>query len=270
MLVTFGFIVIVFNIISKIGGKQLKNRTNLQKFGALYSLTQYSTLKGRARIPQFYIIIFLLQRLLYSLLILFAYKSPKLQQILNILVHTITFLITIIIRPYSIKQMIGAMVYFFDFVGLIIFATLPLYLTPNANADRIGIVHIFLLVGVFVVAWIAIMVSNIYQIYRKYYPKKRKRIRIRRRSRGRIDQLPGGDEGRRIARERLKEVGKKHLKEEEEARAKQREVEWRRLQNNNYKEYIEAKRTFNGPVPLYVERGIEERIRAHKKKWEKL
>ena len=77
-----------------------------------------------------------------------------------------------IARPYSLQTLIGVMVYIFDFVALVIFATLPLYFKPNVNADTIGLVHIYLIVITFALSWLVIITKILFQIYQKFYPKK--------------------------------------------------------------------------------------------------
>ena len=58
-----------------------------------------------------------------------------------------------------------------------------------------------------------------------------------------------------------------HLREEESVLTKQRQKEWRRVQEINNKEKAEARERFNGPVPLEIEIRREQRIAAHRRKW---
>ena len=167
MLISFGFIVLIINILSNISNK-LNNESNMQKFGSLYSDTDFVKYESRKKIAHFYIIVFLLRRLFYSWIIIFLYEWPLMQQILNISVHSILLLYDLFMQPYSFKKIIGIMIYSFDFIAVVIFATLPVYLSPNSHAEDIGRFHIYLIVATFVISWITIVAINIINIYQKY------------------------------------------------------------------------------------------------------
>ena len=167
MILAIGFIVLITNIISNLG-KTIKNKENIQKFGILYGETNYLKHQGRRQLSQFFINIFLLRRLCYALIILFLTKFPKTQQIINIAIHSITFLYGIIMRPFSMRNILGLLIYFLDFVAFVIFVTLPLYLKPNDNANIIGRFHIYLITVTFALSWIAVICSILQEIYIKY------------------------------------------------------------------------------------------------------
>ena len=169
MLLSCGYMVIVLNLLSRLG-KNLKQEKNINKFGVLYQDTNYQTQENRKRLPQYYIIVFLMRRFLYILIILFIYKYPILQQICNITLHSLTFLYDIIMRPFPLG-IIGLLIYFFDFILAIIFGTLPLYMVYINHAEGIGRVHIYILIVAIVLSWIIIICINIRTIYRKFHKR---------------------------------------------------------------------------------------------------
>ena len=130
-----------------------------------------------------------------------------------------------------------------------------------------------MIVGVFVLSWITIIIINIIHIYRKYHPRSKKSEieesippPVAQES-GRRGQNAQRREIRKLTLERVKKAGKQYLQEIENTKARQRQLEWRTLQNLNNRENTEARRSSNGQVPLAVELRREERIRAHHKKW---
>ena len=165
VLLTTGYIVLVLNIISNIGSK-LGKEYNIERFGSIYSDTNYQNYENEYRIPQFYIIIFLSRRLLYILIILLCPKIPIAQQALNIYLHTLTFVYDIIMKPYTFSTVLGKLIYFLDLITVIIFGTLPLYMSEGKNqADLIGRIHIYILIFTIGISWIIIIVMNIKTLY---------------------------------------------------------------------------------------------------------
>ena len=158
--------VAVLNIISRLG-KNLKKEKNMKRFGVLYGDTNYQTKEKRQYLPQYYILVFLMRRFLYVLIILFIFKYPILQQACNITLHTLTFIYDIIMRPFPIG-VVGMLIYFFDFILVIIFGSLPLYMAFSNYAEDIGRVHIYLLIVTIILSWIIIFCVNIRTIYRKF------------------------------------------------------------------------------------------------------
>ena len=157
----------------------MKKEKNIRKFGVLYGETNYLKHKGRKNVSQFFMSIFLLRRLSYTLVILFIYKWPNTQQIVNITVHGVALIYELINRPYSMRTLLGILIYFLDFVAFIIFATLPLYLNPSNNADKIGRFHIYLIVITFGLSWIAVIYEILHELYIRYKkPTERVKINI--------------------------------------------------------------------------------------------
>ena len=177
MFITFGFIALVLNIISNISGQL--NRTKIkQKFGCLYADTNYNNEEKKHLLPQFYHLVFLGRRFLYILVILGIYKIPILQQVCNISIHALTFLYDIKLRPYE-ANILGLLIYCFDFIVLVIFATLPLYMVYPNKAEIIGKVHIYILIATIALSWIIIISINIRVIYNKFKKKSKKKKMVR-------------------------------------------------------------------------------------------
>ena len=148
-------------------GKKLEEEDNLQRFGCLYADTNYKSHERRRRIPQYIIIIFLLRRFLYILIILFLYKRPTLQQISNVAIHLIVFLYDLLMRPYPFN-IIGILIYAFDFCLAGLFGSLPLYMLYPNQSDAIGRIHIYILIVTFGISWTVIIGLNIRTIHRKF------------------------------------------------------------------------------------------------------
>ena len=170
MLISTGIFVLFLNIISNIGGR-LKMKKNIQRFGTFYEHTNYKSLENRKRLPHFYINIFLLRRLLYVLIILFLYEYPLIQQIMNIIIHTLAFLYDLKMHPYPIN-VLGLLTYFLNFVVAVIFASLPVYLKPRPFNQTLGRIHIYILIATFILSWMIIIGMNIFEIYKKYKNRK--------------------------------------------------------------------------------------------------
>ena len=148
-------------------GDNLDTEENLQKFGCLYSDTNYKIEEKRRGIPQYTIIIFLLRRFLYILIILFIYRMPNLQQISNVTIHLMVFIYDLHLRPYPFN-LIGLLIYSFDFCLAGLFASLPLYMIFPSHSDAIGRIHIYMLIVIFGISWMVIVGLNIRTIYRKF------------------------------------------------------------------------------------------------------
>ena len=170
MLISTGVIVIFLNVISNIK-YQLKNPEIMKKFGGLYEDTNYSKKSQRIRLAQFYIIIFLLRRLCYALIVIFLAEHQLLQQIMNISIHTMAFLYDIIMKPYSMKTVLGLLIYTFDFIAMIIFASLPMYMNITTYSEQAGRIHIYIIIATCGISWIiivVIMVLRLCLLYKNY------------------------------------------------------------------------------------------------------
>ena len=174
ILLSSGYIVLVLNLISRMG-KGLKKEENQQKFGAIYADTNYKKHKERRNMKQYYIIVFLGRRLGYVLIILFLWRMPIVQQCFNIFLHTLTFIYDVLMRPHGIT-LLGIMIYFYDFILLLFFATLPLYMKFVDNAEFIGRIHIYSLIATLILSWIIIIIVNIRIIYLKFRKPKQSEI----------------------------------------------------------------------------------------------
>ena len=166
MILSFSYLGIVFNIISGIG-RRLSRECNLQRYGSLYSDTNYKSHIQRTRLAQYYIIIYLTRRLLYVLLIIFLYKAPIIQQVCNIALHASTFVYSILMKPYAFN-LLGIIIYFFNFMIFLIQASLPLYMIYPDSASHVGRVQIYIITGVIGISWIVIFSMNFKSIYLKY------------------------------------------------------------------------------------------------------
>ena len=89
-------------------------------------------------------------------------------------------------KPYFIKTVLGLLIYFFDFIIVVIFSTLPLYLKPNADADKIGRFHIYTIIGTFAASWLIIAWMIFLVLYRKF--RKAKIISEETKERSRIER----------------------------------------------------------------------------------
>ena len=165
MLLSCGYIVLVLNIISKLG-RELKTERNISRFGTIYEDTNYQKHKNRMRLTQYYLIVFLGRRLLYVLIILLLYEVPIVQQSFNIAIHTFTFIYDITMRPFQFN-LLGTLIYFYDLILAIIFGSIPLYMVYPDNADQIGRAHIYLMIVVISISWVTIIGTCIYTIYKK-------------------------------------------------------------------------------------------------------
>ena len=177
MIISVGMIVVFLNVISNIV-KNLENPNLVQSLGTLYADTNYLGDTQRIKLAQFHIIVFLLRRLLYALIIIFLYKHPLFQQILNIAIHSLTFGYDLFMKPYSMKTMLGLLIYFFDFIAFAIFASLPVYLTPTSYSEQLGRIHIYIIVATCGISWIVIIfmsILNLYIQYKAYNTEERKR-----------------------------------------------------------------------------------------------
>ena len=145
----------------------LEKEENLQKFGCLYSETNYKSHEKRSRIPQYITIIFLMRRFLFVLVILFIYKEPILQQISNVTIHLIVFIYDMLMRPYPFN-LIGILIYSFDFCLAGLFVSLPLYMIFPNHSDAIGRIHIYILIVIFGLSWVVIVGLNARTIYRQF------------------------------------------------------------------------------------------------------
>ena len=147
-------------------------------FGSLYADTNYSKLKDRRKLPHFRIIVFLFRRLFYVLIIIFLYKYPKLQQSCNIIIHFLILFYDIMMKPYKVKSVLGLLIYFFDFIAVLIFSTLPVYLTPTTNAETYGKWHIYIIIATIAISWLIIIcinVNTVYKAYKKYKSEDKER-----------------------------------------------------------------------------------------------
>ena len=160
------FVILVLNLISVLG-KDLGKEHNLKKYGAIYSETNYKKHTQRKALNQYYIIIFLMRRLFYVFIILFIYKYPIMQQCFNIGLHTLTFIYDLIMRPYGCT-LLGIMIYFYDFILVLIVGSLPLYMKFADHADYIGRIHIYILVSTLILSWLVIIGVNIRVLYLKF------------------------------------------------------------------------------------------------------
>ena len=106
-----------------------------------------------------------MRRFLYIFIILFLFKWPILQQISNILIHFLTFMYDIILRPFPLG-LLGILIYFFDFILMLIFGSLPLYMIYPDYSDQIARIQIYILVGTIALSWIIIIGLNIRTVYR--------------------------------------------------------------------------------------------------------
>ena len=188
MVLSSGYIVFILNLISRLG-RNLKSESNIHKFGVIYSDTNYEKHENRRKLNQYYIMVFLMRRLIYILIILFLYKFSTLQQICNISLHLLTFIYDIILKPYS-TGLIGLLIYFFDFIITLIFGSLPLYIFYINNADQIGRIHIYVLIVTIALYWSIIIGVNLKAVWGRV-----KEIREARRVRGElslIDKYLGG------------------------------------------------------------------------------
>ena len=177
MFLCSSYIVIILNILSRIGN-HLGRESNLQKFGTLYSDTNYNSFEKRQKLSHYDIIVFLLRRYLYVFIILFLFRYPILQQITNISLHFLTFLYDIVIRPFPLG-VLGILIYFFDFILMAIFGSLPLYMVFPEKAEQIGRIHIYILIATIVLSWIIIIIMNAKTVYLKIKEaKKKKKKRI--------------------------------------------------------------------------------------------
>ena len=176
MLLSCTYIVFILNLISHLG-RDLKEESNIQMFGVLYSDTNYHSHENRKKLSQYYNIIFLLRRLLYILIILFLYKTPIPQQAFNISIHLLIFIYDITLLPYS-TGLLGILTYFFDFILVLIFGSLPLYLVYINHAEEIGRIHIYLLVATIAFSWIIIIGVNILTLW-KYMQTIRQARKLR-------------------------------------------------------------------------------------------
>ena len=170
MIISIGVIVLFLNVISNIK-YELKNPEILRKFGALYEDANYLKRHNRIRLVQFSIIVFLLRRLFYALIVIFLAEHQLVQQIMNIFVHTSTFLYDIIMRPYSMKTILGLLIYTFDFIAMGIFASLPIYMSTTNYAEAAGRIHIYIIVSTCGLAWLIIIIImgiSLYKQYQKY------------------------------------------------------------------------------------------------------
>ena len=173
MFLSCGFIVIVLNILSNLG-KNLKKEENLERFGSIYSDTNYNSHIRRRNLAHYYIIVFLMRRFLYVFIILFLFKYPIFQQVSNIILHLLTFLYDIIMCPYPLG-ILGVLIYFFDFILALIFGSLPLYIAYPNKAEQIGRIHIYILIATIAISWIIIIGINIRTIYVKIKEAKAKK-----------------------------------------------------------------------------------------------
>ena len=158
--------VVVINIISRITDN-LGSEDNLKKFGVLYQDTNYKNEEQRGNLPQYSIMVFLLRRFLYILTILLFYRTPFIQQCINISIHFFTFIYDIILKPYPIS-VLGILTIFFDLVLVVIFVSLPLYMIFEDQADQIGRIHIYILIATIALSWVIIACMSVRTIYLKF------------------------------------------------------------------------------------------------------
>ena len=59
--------------------------------------------------------------------------------------HLLAFIYDIIMQPYSMKSVLGILIYSFDLISLGIFATLPVYLKTTSNTETFGRAHIYVI-----------------------------------------------------------------------------------------------------------------------------
>ena len=145
----------------------MSNESNLRKFGVLYRETDYKSHTNRLKLNQYYELAFLIRRLGYVLIILLLYKFPIVQQCFNIAIHLTIFLYDIIIKPHG-TTVLALMIYLYDFILVIIFGSLPLFMIFVDKAVMFGRIHIYILIGVLILSWIIIVIINIHAIYKKY------------------------------------------------------------------------------------------------------
>ena len=138
----------------------------IKRFGVLYIDTNYKKHENRMKLHQYYIMTFLARRLFYVLIILFLWRIPITQQVLNITIHSLIFVYDLLCKPCS-TNILGILIYFFDLILVIIFGSLPLYMAYPDYSVTLGRIHVYILIATIALSWIIIVCSNIIAIYHK-------------------------------------------------------------------------------------------------------
>ena len=75
-------------------------------------------------------------------------------------------------RPYSMKTVIGLLIYTFDFIAMGIFASLPVYMNATSYSEQIGRIHIYIIVATCGISWIIIIIMMLIRLCMHYKKDK--------------------------------------------------------------------------------------------------